>query len=128
MSRVQRRDDKTLEVVCVQVRRMRTLDSRRLIFDEHGRWLKGHPQPWKSKPIHSRELVLAIVKLTEYTGPLRIRDVRIEYNRVHKPISQRHLLNVLKELECEGKLSVWVESDGKHGRTSMVQAPAFLFG
>ena len=72
--------------------------------------------------IHSKQLVYEIIR--GIVGPTFTGQVLRRYNRVYKrPISRRHLLNFLKELEREGTVTLQVCEYGSgngNGRSTVI--------
>lgn len=94
------------------------------MFDEHGRWRKGHPQPkeWiKPNVVHDRKLLESIFSMGINLFPMTTGEARNLYNLAHHPpISNRQLLNISRRLEQDGKITRKIINDGKNGRTTHI--------
>ena len=95
------------------------------IFDERGKWRRGHPQPkeWrKGHPQHDRKLLESIFSVGNNLFPMTTGEAQNLYNLAHhSPISIRQILNISRRLEQEGKITRKIFNCGKcGGRTTHI--------
>ena len=89
------------------------------MFDDRGRWRKGHPQPkeWiKPNVVHDRKLLESIFSMGTNLFPMTTGEAQRLYNQAHHPsISIRQILNILQRLEQDGKITRKILNCGKRG-------------
>ena len=94
------------------------------MFDDRGRWRKGHPQPkeWiKPNVVHDRKLLESIFSMGTNLFPMTTGEAQKLYNQVHHPpISGRQLQNILRQFEKEGKIIRKIINGENGGRTTHI--------
>jgi len=73
-----------------------------------------------AKRKHNRRLVLKIIK---ELGKVTTGELAREYQlRSGNVISIRHILNIVKELETQGKVETELLNSGRFGRTTLIKS------